>query len=650
MDEGGGRAGLAAIEDLITSLLNRSSPNATNLPLPILSLVGPHGSDKSHLLRAADRALADKGIPHARLDFEANPDVTPRQVLAYLAFELNRRSRGYGRIVFRRFLVAERVIRLELGSPLDGAERRAAVSKVKESLKEFRQIDKVKVLVDELAGETARMVPPPFQPGAAVAARSTHLLIDGLVRWPLSRRVILGEAVKWFAGHSGLPVDSFDALVDLNRLARGNREETATADGIVWAAFLADLGEAFAPGVSKYKRPLYACVLLDNTDHRAGAAFLERYVQARIAGAEMPGPVLIVAAARSPRRSSIAAPQRAERAGLADWHQQIFSRPAVRSAESWWYPIEVQGLTETEIGQLFVQQAPPAPPRSPRFVYRLTSGHPDASRLLVKVIRERVDGRPGDVPDLRCLFDWPSSVAGAGQLPMVLLHRLLGETDEQFRELLVTCSAARDLADASRMLVLSATVPGKLLAELNAAHGWAVHEDRRVLHPLVRRLLILMLADRPAAAADSWEQVHQQLLHLSIKNKDRVGEMFHLLALGRVAEVVEKLQTRFTAVDVPAAAWLAEFEEIVSAPNRLTCDREPTTWVQELTAWCDPSSLLTACLARLTVERWISCDPLGDPKGRLLRAIAGEYRTIAPFSRTAFSMFMDEADRFEGME
>ncbi|HEV2345421.1 MAG TPA: hypothetical protein VGS97_15085, partial [Actinocrinis sp.] len=100
MDEGGGRAGLAAIEDLITSLLNRSSPNATNLPLPILSLVGPHGSDKSHLLRAADRALADKGIPHARLDFEANPDVTPRQVLAYLAFELNRRSRGYGRIVF----------------------------------------------------------------------------------------------------------------------------------------------------------------------------------------------------------------------------------------------------------------------------------------------------------------------------------------------------------------------------------------------------------------------------------------------------------------------------------------------------------------------------------------------------------------------
>ncbi|MCO6008328.1 hypothetical protein NE236_25450 [Actinoallomurus purpureus] len=76
---------------------------------PILIFEGPCGSGKTALLDSLEGSLEQR-VPYARIDFEAIGDVAVYEVLAALAFELNRQCGNYGRLGFPRFIVGRAII------------------------------------------------------------------------------------------------------------------------------------------------------------------------------------------------------------------------------------------------------------------------------------------------------------------------------------------------------------------------------------------------------------------------------------------------------------------------------------------------------------------------------------------------------------
>lgn len=631
-------------------------------PLPILLLVGPHGAGKTSFLAELADSLHGR-IPYARLDFAANPEITPRQVLTFVVFELNRWCADYGRLAFRRFLVGELVSSLDLAA--HDRDRARARNAVKQALEEYRQVDKLKGFLQVLASEAAKTMPAAATAGAlpgkvptleTAVAYFPGLLLDGLVRLPVSRRFVLGRAAEWYANRPGRPAqDMFDALVDLNRFSRnGNADERAIADETIWAAFLADMGDQFGTTRSVHKRPRFCPILLDNVDARAGWAFLERFIQVRRsygrAGQDEPGPLLIVATSRRPPARAVA-PIDPEHASHPDWMKRVFSQGGTTpDDESWWYPVALRGLTPSELQDLLAVRRVPDARRNAVFLHRLTGGHAHASTLLAGALADLSRGlHAGRIPAARArsVLAVSAPESASGTFAAYLLDRLLVGVDRELLDLLITCSAARHLGEAAQLMLTR--VRRELLQDIQAYRDWTIRDanGHQALHPLPRRLLLAELAARDPAHTDSWDNVHRGLAEQCKRLEDPDGALYHDLAREEVPNVVATLKADLEQPETRPGSWSARLAAVTAAPNQLAADRPPMTSVAELSKWVDPADVFTASLARLTVARWIQSDPLGDPYGELHRVIANEYRSLAPFSRSRFEEFMTEADRHD---
>src|SRR5262249_29924252 len=203
--------GRAAVEGLVLDLMSRTGrdhPKGRHPTLPILLLVGPRGAGKTAVLNNLAVGFSGR-IPFARFDFGANPNITARQFLTFLAFELHRWNRRYGRLTFPRYLVGELALNVQLHTENPTVAR----NQMRRALEEYRQVDELREFLKKLAKGIVPLTGGAV-PGAEVAAEYVpNLLLGPLLAWRPSRRLLLGKALDWYGDRPGAARDPLHELV-----------------------------------------------------------------------------------------------------------------------------------------------------------------------------------------------------------------------------------------------------------------------------------------------------------------------------------------------------------------------------------------------------------------------------------------------------
>jgi ABC-type branched-subunit amino acid transport system substrate-binding protein len=611
------------------------------------------GAGKTALLAELARRL-DQNAPCARIDCE-DFSGGARELLSLLAFELNRRSGRYRSLPFPRLVTGLIAIQVDVGNPDKDADREVARNRIRQAL-EDRQ-NTVKLLEDtvndivEAGYEALGSSTPAVAKAAADMIRriGPRLLLGSLALTRGGRKIILGTGQDWY-GHQdrGLKRHSLDVLVDLSRTAAqaSSEEDRREVASLLWAAFLADLDDAF--GRRNAVNWTFNCLaLLDNADAPAGREFLTELVEAR---RERTGdPLTVVATSRGTLAEQVV--PRGERiTRLAEASYQGY---AARTGERsrWWYPVALPDLAVTDVSAMVSRLELPALTRRSRVtsaVYRYTGGHPIAVSILLDAMAE------SEETDLAALLEAPDPEIKEGNQPPLadrLLRRLLRRLPAEATEDLVTCSAARD-----RELALRLGAESGLLrqnwgpeAEIFGAAFWRDRPfaPKPVLHPVVRRLLQRKLAARQAGEPASWRVVHSWLRANALAADDEVGALYHALALGEVEHVARRLAAGVEGTG--AQSWLDLLEAVTAAPNALDPTGKSVDMIGELTKWTEPRDLPAAPTARLIAAMWIDADPLSDRhQSALHQEIRADLHQVAPFAREGIGLLREYADKAYG--
>ncbi|MGD0243050.1 MAG: hypothetical protein ABSB59_22435 [Streptosporangiaceae bacterium] len=614
-------------------------------PSPVIVFAG---AGKTALLAELARLLAGNA-PCARIDCEDFAGGA-RELLALLAFELNRHSGRYGELPFPRLITGLIVIRSVDLEDLDlKADRKTARERVWRVLEERQNTAQllqdsvseiIKAAFDALG---SRM---PAGPGVAKAAVDIltrvgpRLVLGSLAATRRGRNLILGTGQDWY-GDQGRhkPVDG---LISLNRMAaQGSEEDRREVASLLWAAFLADLDDAFGRRQAM-NWTLNCLVLLDNADSQAGREFLAELVAAR--QERVADPLTVVATSRGEL-----ADQKVPLGGRLTPLVQASARPwrAADARPPAWYPVALPDLTSTDVGAMVRQLDLPGGTRRGSItsaVYRYTAGHPIAVRMLLDAIAVAPDpDSAGDADDaaefdLAPVLEAPVPDIKQDDPPPladVLLRRLLrGLPEEQLTDL-VTCSAARDLEAAQRLAARSrllgqnwGTKARIFSATFWRARGISPSAGALALHPVLRRLLLRRLAARPPApvapvaaaqhrparsrparrAAPGWTVVHAWLR--ADAAGDQVGVLYHALALGEIDYVAQWFAKALKTSE--PEDWLRTLEAVATAPNSLPPGEQTLDQVDRLTEWTGPDDERTTLMARLVAALWIAADPLSD--------------------------------------
>ncbi|HEV2373696.1 MAG TPA: hypothetical protein VGS19_16170 [Streptosporangiaceae bacterium] len=567
-------------------------------PCPVIVFSGPHDSGKTALLD--DLAERMQGMPHALIycqDFHGGT----RELLALLAFSLNRRSGRYGRLPFPRLITGLIVIHdVDLSDLPRKADRPAARDRIRAMLE---QRQRTAGLLTEAVSEIITAEMPQAGLSPADTSELTKLLLQvgpalvlgGLARLRRGRQLLLGAAQDWY-GHQdrGLELDPLDVLVDINQAAADGTPGVAE---LLLAAFLADLRHAFT------RRPAsdhaFNCaVLLDNADTGAARDFLRILLQARSHQRE-PDPLTVVVTSRGDLVEGV-------RADDSRWHVQPLpdlSYPDVMTM--------VRRL-DLPLGTNYDTLA--------SAVYRYTCGHPGGVGAMVDAVARTRTTDLAAILDLR----QPGDQRTLGE---TLLRRLLRGLSLDEAADLVTCSAATDQEAALRL----AGADGLLghvrdgTSKIFRDEFWSEQAPTgRRLYPLLRRLALRALAARRPGDGPSWAEAHTWLRD----NCDDAGSAVTLsysLALGEVALVGTSLADAIRRES--AGSWIALLESVTSSPNNL---RGPERTLDGLRGLTGDGDLLHLpfLVSRLVTAMWIYADPLSGGSEAGLREDIHTYLTM----------------------
>lgn len=623
---------------------------------PVLIFTGSRGIGKTALVASLARLL-DQQVPYARIDFETTDAAAPHEVLSALAIELNRHCGGYGRLGFARFVVGKIVMAQEL----DFTDHERARGQIERALETHRNVSNLREFLRSLAPEMEAAIPGLRNvPGAGPVMRHLpDILLDGLVSWRAGRRVLLGKGHDWY-GHQdrGLTMDPLDVLADLNRRARRPdvEDNRRAVDELLLAAFLADLRDAFGRGWRARRRSLNCVVLLDNADTPVGRSFLVELVRARRLHAayapDEPDPVTVVATSRGGLVARVAAGGEdvvaVDAASLDDFRRRSAAPPG-----RWWYPVALRHLAEDEVGNMVAALGlrTGSDRRITAAVYQLTRGHPGSTSLVLDAIAEQPDG-PFDLTSVLAQPE-PGSLGTRTVRERLLDSFLHGSSKEEGPMTdLVSCTAARDLEEASRLAAHSGLLTNSRV-ELSAVFQpelWTGDEagGGPVMQPVLRRLLLPALAARPEDEPASWSRAHRWLCERATQERDDTGALHHTLAQGHLETVARHLAGRLPDDDV--VEWLGLLRLVVAAPVPFALSLAPMEHVHTLTGWTDPRDVPIAPVARLTAALWIAADPLASSRRRDLHlTAAAAYLEIAPFSLNGLVTLHAEAERHRGL-
>ncbi|MCA1704805.1 MAG: hypothetical protein LC808_16690, partial [Actinobacteria bacterium] len=364
---GNGFYGRKGFIELVRALMAREMQGGSlhSQHSPILVVEGCRGAGKTALL-ARLAGLLDQQVPHARLDFEPNKQVSVPQVLSALAFDLNTRCPRYGTLPFPRFIIGQLVMRLDL----DLTDRSRARQQVIDELKQDRGPDGFIEVLQDAASDVLDIVGRSFGVPVRVTDRGLRLLVKRVTEWIMGRRIVLGSVQEWYGGRGlGLSHDPIDVLIELRRRAANYEDEDNRqwVDDLLWAAFLADLRAEFGRRRWLDERSLNCVLLLDNADTYLARRFLSQLDRARrqrVAGEQDDAdPLTVVVTSRGvllgdvddvdladapnmDRMTGVSGdPRSGQLPGTTDW------------SRSWWLRYRLPDLTEDEVGRAILDMA-----------------------------------------------------------------------------------------------------------------------------------------------------------------------------------------------------------------------------------------------------------------------------------------------------
>ncbi|MFD2471665.1 hypothetical protein [Amycolatopsis silviterrae] len=647
---------------LVEELLSR--PGGQSRPLPIAVALGVRGSGKSALLEELRTRCED--IPHALVDFERRDweQIQPRELLGHLAFDLGRQWRQFGRIAFPRLWLCM----LVLSAPVETGDRRVALRKLRDLIAENQPLERNRDAIVDVVKLVGGVTSGNNLPGWNEA---TDLLLRGL-SW-YDRRRLMGKVKAMPTGHG----NHQDFLIEIAKHAHGDEEDRAAVDAIICDAFLADLRRAYS-GISGSRRTLNCLVLLDNAHTKGGQDFLRALAESRRHTPDEADPLVVVATSRTwnpdwgESWSMVTAHPGSDReirrnpehrtSGL-DW--PVPRQPAHVETDwipgqpdnRWtpWYLLELGTLSSGDVVDIAAAHDVHPTSRLPRFLTRLTDGHPGAVQEVLQTLAVRYE--PANPNTLRESLYTKVTAADGGESTLLaeMCDYLLQDFSTASRQELVTASAAVDVEMLFHKEILDLRNPmgeGPLFKQL-ADQLWlrADPDDpsRYVLHPWLRRLLLRKLASRSDDHPLNWEKVHTRCRDFYEKNGRVAAARYHDLALENVDAVVTHLCKPLSAphaeFDVPTAeAWLAELDTITAAPNRLVENADPYTQVQHhVGEW---EGELETTVAWLVVSLWLARDPLGDPGGTLNATIESGFHHLAQGRGRGSMLLHERAERY----
>ncbi|MEU6128094.1 ATP-binding protein [Saccharopolyspora sp. NPDC047091] len=629
-NSGGHLFGRESAMTLVQEFAHR--PERTGRPQPVLLFTGPRGSGKSAFLDALAHRLHDNEVPYARLDCTALG--TTCATLAHIAAELNAHS--HVPIALPRFIAGQVVAAQQLDAA-PGLARGQATS----ALALHRRADPLRALLGELL--------PHAEPRGR---RLADGVLRGLASWRHGRRAVLDA--DWF-GHQDreLGRDALDVLVELNRRAATplNQDDARETAELLWAALLADLRAEFDRGTWNAQRRFNYLLLLDDVDSPASKPLLDALVQTRRQhAAHQPGdddPLTVVAASHGKRAAAVIAT--GEAAPMRDIERLDPNGPSPYYTDfldcggKSWHPVRMRDLTRDEVANTVDELGRYAGNQKNRIaaaLFRLTGGHPDATRRVLEGIR----AHPGDPVDLTPLLGHAPRLGPRGSFGPAEAFRT-GLTEETLHDL-VTCSAARHRDEAEQLVARSGLMLGHDVRSLFAPELWISAADgQQVLPPVLRRVLLRELAARPEDDRASWTAVHSWFRQEHTEHGDEAGVFYHALAVGDVEPVARHLAMLLPFSEL--STWLYLLGTITSAPNRLDHRMAQPDQVRSLASWTDPGDVPAASVARLVAALWIDTDPLGDSRRHaLFLEIAACFDDIAPHSGSGLATLRAESEKY----
>ncbi|TWF93482.1 hypothetical protein FHU35_15326 [Saccharopolyspora dendranthemae] len=642
-------------------LWNRASDEPSSAQ-PVVVLLGPYGSGKTHALESISSDCGN-GVVHSRpFDFARQQPATTVEVLATIADDLSRRWPTRRNAKFTRFalgLVAAQTV-------LDPHDRAKARAEMSAALRAFAENPRA----NDIAGQvepTADAVDPLVDNPAIIAA--AKLFLPRLIR-TIGRRS-LGSAKRW---HADIPeaegASALDALVHLSRRARAE-PEALTA----WltSAFLADVRESHPvmarsePGSTCSCENLTAkkhvhnwVVLLDNLDQQGGFDFLDDIVAARerhIRQHNEHDPLLLVGTSGRWNHEW-------EMHWYAPW-KSITSKPdevrivpRCRDAGYWrtdpeaekplghFHPVLLERLEIEETAGLIG--------RSQYFgeaqlAQRATDGLPKAVQAVADLLPE------GDLHEGR-----RDTLAPEEPTPEAWQQRLteLGVSEQLHDVDLSEFVHAAPFATAPWLVPSESTslVPlpqaGRILTELRSAL-WVIApdrdggtEDHTLLHPWIARTLLFALHAR--GEGDSYERQFTALLDDPHTRRDLARTTYCRLALGRFSEVVDTLHTKFD--EIPHQKWVDLLALVTSAPDNKPLHRDNAELYAELVEQDvaeGPAERgrVRNVLARLVAAHWLLANPLAGPDEERKEIVKQSFHELAPLSRRPDVAALYEAAR-----
>ncbi|MGW3959476.1 hypothetical protein ACWED2_06605 [Amycolatopsis sp. NPDC005003] len=619
-------------------------------------LLGPVGSGKTHALHRIDADLG-WGVVHSRFDF-GDSNANPADVLTRLVYGFSRSWRHRAKPRFLRFALALIAAQADLGTT-DYAQDKATLRRL---LEEFHR-DRRPRWVDATIGLGVRLatatgaVPAPY--ADAFSAELPKLV--QAVRPRLAQALRSLRDVEWFQGG-----DAYDALIDLNRLARGREADAELLTAWLIEAFLADVRENHRRMSGPERRSPCDCpdsrrkphshtwvALLDNVDHPGGLTFLRALTAARERHRGTADPLLVVATSgswqgewgdelgrtwRPPWQPENGVGRTVPACSQASYEHWADPADARSSA---YYPVLLEPLAIGGVTELLGRDVPRA---RAEFAHRATGGLPGAVKHVARVLPGREI-----VPGARDLL------GDNGPGPWQSWLSELGLSAVEMDELV----AAAPFATAPWLVqprAEGATVQpriGTILTELRAslwvrASGHDGTQDQVTLHPWLAGNLTSALARRD----DDAPGYRAQFTALrTIVGTDDVRRAYCLLALGEFPAVVDLFERDFP--DLPHLQWLDRLTLVVHAP-----DNQPLTSgydeLREQLVKADREhqpdrTPLRSELARLIAASWLVTNPFavrGSAQNRDIElALVNLSRTSERADTAHLYTFADRAAR-----
>ncbi|MDA3647129.1 hypothetical protein LZ318_13290 [Saccharopolyspora indica] len=617
---------------------------------PVLSLWGASGTELPEALETLFKRWAPL-VPAAHVTRAQLHGDSMLEVLLRLTEQLSRRARWRSAPRFPRFALGVLASRGKLDNKLADERREEMINRTL-----GRKLTNGRELVTWLS-QTGEVLAQGL--GAPSTAAAWLGMTTGWAAGRLHRAVLLrGAPLRWYRNEiTRTNVGTgIDGLIDLSHEAALHPDNEDAVAPTLCRAVLADLAAWQQTRPSIFKRSRRCLVVFDRTPPQQTLyrvqgngvqQVIREFAEHRVTGSG-PGtsPALLVEG--GPLRPVIPG----QAASL--WRPKLIAHARYRGwdparADGWklryplvWSPAANIGATSRQQEGTFATQAALSRKLDTgssadlrplvTTIRRLTGDHPGATAALMDAIAAHAHQHGGQLPDPRGLceltttagrrFDewvielatarWPAAVC-PGVVRFSLLRTLTDECTDQVYALIRNGGGAAPAAGA-----------GSDLAQFLSRDAWVEYDPDDpavppVIHPLLRRAVAHLVGAR-AFRHVVWETWHTQVA-VAMQKSDPVTSLYHKLAAGKVADVVDALEAWLGEGTPGAKDWLNRLEEITRAPlARVTTAQPVVEHHHELVS--SAGAVVEPVLARLVLAMQLHNDPLGDPRHSMCAVIA----------------------------